>query len=251
MWRSKAGLTRETHGPTVTQNDISSGERTLLNDDIRMSNSRHASTKDPSPATSNHQTSVVQQLELFPNTSNGEGLQEHTQATNNADPTGPLAEQEPSVNATALSTRTGTGKVRKLSRQFRESIQQGQIKYSGYTATYYEALHEEDFKLQDDMADPIGFRANTDPDTIYYHQAMQAPDKEQFIAAIVKEINDHVTNNHWQLVPKSEVPAETKVLDSVWSMKRKRDIHTCEVYKWKARLNIHGGQQEYGSRVYK
>ena len=62
------------------------------------------------------------------------------------------------------------------------------------------------------MADPIGFRASTDPDTMYYHQAMQAPDKEQFIAAIVKEIINHITNNHWQLLPKSEVPAGTKVL---------------------------------------
>ena len=101
---------------------------------------------------------------------------EHTQANNNAVPTGPLTEQEPSVNTTAVSTRTG--RVRKLSRRFRESIQQGQMKYSGYTATYYEASYEEDFKLQDDMADPIGFKASTDPDTIYYHQAMKAPDKE-------------------------------------------------------------------------
>ena len=29
-------------------------------------------------------------------------------------------------------------------------------------------------------------------------------------------------------------------------MKRKRDIVTRKVYKWKARLNVHGGQQEKG-----
>ena len=245
MWRTKAGLTRETHGRTVTQTEISSEERTLLNDDTRMSNSRQALTTDPCPATPNDQTSAVQQLELFQNSSEGEKLLEHTQANSNAGPTGPPTEQEPSVNATAVSNRTG--RVRKLTRRFRESIQQGQMRYSGYTATYYEPLHEEDFKLQDDMKDPIGFKASTDPDTMYYHQAMKAPDKEQFISAIVKEINDHITNNHWQLVPKSEVPAGTKVLDSVWSMKRKRDIRTREVYKWKARLNIHGGQQEHGT----
>ena len=28
-------------------------------------------------------------------------------------------------------------------------------------------------------------------------------------------------------------------------MKRKRDIGTRQVYKWKARLNVHGGQKEY------
>jgi hypothetical protein len=35
------------------------------------------------------------------------------------------------------------------------------------------------------------------------------------------------------------------VLDSVWSMKRKRDIKTRKVYTHKARLNVHGGQQEF------
>ena len=32
----------------------------------------------------------------------------------------------------------------------------------------------------------------------------------------------------------------------VWAMKRKRHIETQEVHKWKACLNVHGGQQEYG-----
>ena len=32
----------------------------------------------------------------------------------------------------------------------------------------------------------------------------------------------------------------------VWSMKRKRRIATREIYKWKARLNVHGGKQEKG-----
>jgi len=39
-------------------------------------------------------------------------------------------------------------------------------------------------------------------------------------------------------------------LDAVWSMKRKRDILTRKVYKWKARLNVHRGQQEYTFNFY-
>jgi Reverse transcriptase (RNA-dependent DNA polymerase) len=42
------------------------------------------------------------------------------------------------------------------------------------------------------------------------------------------------------------VPDNTPILDSVWSMKRKRRLKTNEVNKHKARLNIHGGQQELG-----
>jgi hypothetical protein len=45
---------------------------------------------------------------------------------------------------------------------------------------------------------------------------------------------------------KSEVPEGTKILDSVWAMKRKRRIKTREVYKWKGRLNVHGGQMLHG-----
>jgi hypothetical protein len=41
------------------------------------------------------------------------------------------------------------------------------------------------------------------------------------------------------------VPKGVKVLPSVWSMKWKRDIKTQQVYKHKARLNVHGGKQVY------
>jgi hypothetical protein len=32
-------------------------------------------------------------------------------------------------------------------------------------STYYDALHKDDYKLQDNMMDPIAFKANSDPDT--------------------------------------------------------------------------------------
>ena len=62
------------------------------------------------------------------------------------------------------------------------------------------------------------------------------------IKAIIKEVEDHVQRKYWKLIPISEVSADTKILDSVWVMKRKRDIMTHKVYKYKARLNVHGGQ---------
>ena len=43
----------------------------------------------------------------------------------------------------------------------------------------YEALHEDDYLLQDKMADPIAFSATTSKDTLYYHMAMKDDDKEQ------------------------------------------------------------------------
>jgi hypothetical protein len=110
---------------------------------------------------------------------------------------------------------------------------------------YYDVLHEDNYRIQDDMKDPVAFMSSTDEDTMYYDQAMKAPDKQNFIEAIVKEVNDHITSKHWILIPMSKVPKGVKVLESVWSMKRKRDIKTRKVYKHKARLNVHGGQQEF------
>ena len=39
-------------------------------------------------------------------------------------------------------------------------------------------------------------------------------------------------------------------MDSVWAMRRKRNILTGKIYKWKARLNLHGGQQEFDVNYY-
>ena len=110
---------------------------------------------------------------------------------------------------------------------------------------------EEDFGIAEEMDDPISFiqccvASKSDPDTMYVDQALKAPDREQFLKAMQKEVDDHSSNEHWRIVPRSGLPSGTKVLPAVWAMKRKRRIATREVYKHKARLNLHGGKQEYG-----
>jgi hypothetical protein len=100
-----------------------------------------------------------------------------------------------------------------------------------------------DYEIQEEMSNPIAFAASSDPDTMYMHEALRAPDRSQFLEAMQKEIQDHEDLKHWELVPRANIPQGTTVLPSVWSMKRKRRIDTREVYRWKARLNLHGGKQ--------
>jgi hypothetical protein len=95
------------------------------------------------------------------------------------------------------------------------------------------------------MRDPIEVMSATDEKTLYYDQAMSAHYKQNFLEAVVKEVNDHIISNHWVLLPRSQVPKGVKVLDSVWSMKMKIDINTRKWYSQKSRLNGHGGQQEF------
>jgi hypothetical protein len=92
----------------------------------------------------------------------------------------------------------------------------------------------------------FAYSASTDPDVLYLHQAMAAPDKQEFKNAMVKEVNSHSDNVNWIVMDREDVPDGHKVLPAIWAMRRKRDIESRSVYKWKARLNIHGGKQIKG-----
>ena len=43
-------------------------------------------------------------------------------------------------------------------------------------SSYFKALHQDDYKLQDDMVDPIAFQATLDKDMLYCSRAMKADD---------------------------------------------------------------------------
>jgi hypothetical protein len=59
-------------------------------------------------------------------------------------------------------------------------------------------------------------------DNFYYHKIIQEPDKEKFIEAMKEEIKEHNNNKNWILVRRSELPANFKVIPSVWAMHQKR-----------------------------
>jgi hypothetical protein len=75
---------------------------------------------------------------------------------------------------------------------------------------------------------------------------MVAPDHQECLDAMEQEIKSHKDNINCVMINKNEVPINQKVLPAVWEMRRKRDIDTRKVYKWKALINIHGGKQELG-----
>ena len=105
-----------------------------------------------------------------------------------------------------------------------------------------EALNQEDSTFLDGMDNPLCFMSPKS-DTLYFDQAMQAEDREEFKEAMTREVNTHFERKHWESTAIQEVPTYIKLLDSVWAMRRKRRISTGEIYKYKARLNAHGGQQ--------
>ncbi len=115
----------------------------------------------------------------------------------------------------------------------------------------YNRLHNSHLDLQDCMRHPIAFLAEMMGDVMYLHQALRQPDSREFVEAVIKEVNGHVDNNHWKLITCTEVPEGTEVVPSVWAMQHKQDLTTGKVTKHKARLNLHGGKQEFGTNYYK
>ena len=77
----------------------------------------------------------------------------------------------------------------------------------------------------------LAFKASADPDTMYLHQAMRDPDKEQFITAMHEEVRSQMGNGNFSIVKRSKVPKGETILPAVWQMKRKRDIKTRKVKK--------------------
>jgi hypothetical protein len=61
-------------------------------------------------------------------------------------------------------------------------------------------FHNRHLELQERIQNPIAFHAKMMDDIMYYHQALQQPDAKQFANAVVKEVNEHVDNKHWELV---------------------------------------------------
>ena len=93
---------------------------------------------------------------------------------------------------------------------------------------------------------PLAYKASSDPDTMYMHQAMRQPDKAEFVAAMQKEVEDQMKNKNFTIMHKKDVPKGKVILPAVWQMKRKRDIKSRKVKKYKARLNIDGSKMVKG-----
>ena len=82
-------------------------------------------------------------------------------------------------------------------------------------------------------------------DVFTLSQMLKLKDIKDFALAMVKEINDHESRDHWELVERKTLPSGTKTILSVWAFKRKRHPDG-RIYKHKARLNAHGGMQRWG-----
>jgi Reverse transcriptase (RNA-dependent DNA polymerase) len=149
------------------------------------------------------------------------------------------------VQPTAVEPKSRYGRTLKLTQRALESKQQRAVGTVAYTSTCDSNIFALDYLEVDkthEFDHPITYalKASNNPDTLYMHEALRAHNADNFRKAMVHEVNEHTKRGNWELVLKQDLPPGTKVLPSIWAMKRKRRIDSRETYKWKSRLNLGG-----------
>jgi hypothetical protein len=105
----------------------------------------------------------------------------------------------------------------------------------------FQAMFSKDDSLTQDN-ELLAYKAKADPDTMYLHQALKEPDQEKFIKAMEKEIAQQVQRGMYSIIKRSKVPPGATILPAVWALRRKRDVRTGAIKKYKARCNIDGSR---------
>ena len=80
---------------------------------------------------------------------------------------------------------------------------------------------------------------------MYLNEATKDLDWKEFIIEMVKEVIDQMENGKNSIIAKIQVPTGATILSAVWQMKRKRDINTRDIKKWKAHLKIDGSMVRF------
>ena len=94
-----------------------------------------------------------------------------------------------------------------------------------------------------EMEDPIfAYKSTSDPDTMYYHEALKMKDRREFVKAMEEEMRDNFQHNNFTVVYKNAVPQGATILPSVWQLRRKRHIKTGAIKRNKARINVDGSR---------
>ena len=70
-------------------------------------------------------------------------------------------------------------------------------------------------------------------------------DRDNFIKAMQVEVDAHQMREHWEIIPRLQMPNEMKTIMAIWSFKRKHHPDGL-LNRHKARLCAHGGMQQWG-----
>ena len=156
------------------------------------------------------------------------------------------SERKPQPNVIPITTRSGhlvkpVPRLINLMMSELVSLTKRQMNVKGELLSFAAMNHE-----PKEIHNPILAYKAVNPDILRLHEAMQAKDQKEFKAAMEKEVNDHIDNGNFSIIPQSKVPTGFRVFPGAWTMVCKRDILTREFKKSKARLAFDGSRIQEG-----
>lgn len=79
-----------------------------------------------------------------------------------------------------------------------------------------------------DQRNPLimAYKATSDPNSMYYHEAMCKYNSDKFRKAMEKGTSDHFESGNFSIILMSKVPNGQIILPAVWKMRCKQDIKT-------------------------
>ena len=167
-----------------------------------------------------------------------------------------MAEKDTSEGGSVSTPEGGEMDMKRKETEDISNEMESRLSMTNLESTINEAINEdikEIFCLEtmypatEQDPDPLmALKAVADPDVMYMHQAMKQDDKQEFIKAMQKEVEDQTRNGNFSIVERKLIPKGKTILNAVWQMRRKRDIKTREIKKYKARLNIDGSKMKRG-----
>jgi hypothetical protein len=93
--------------------------------------------------------------------------------------------------------------------------------YVSYLANVYEKRNH---IYTEDMDPRIALMLTGNQKNFYYHDILREPDCKELLQAMQRDIYVHNNNKNWVLVLHSTLPKSTKVIPSVWAVRRKRRL---------------------------
>ena len=91
----------------------------------------------------------------------------------------------------------------------------------------------------------------TNNEVFTYTKAMQQPDALQFFEAMDKDIDDHQSRGHLDIVRRSTIPPGTKTIQAIWRSFKWKHYPNGTLNKHKAWLCAQGGMQQWGVSYWK
>lgn len=235
MWMTKTGFTAEEKKPTkkgklspVTRSVETPLQQMTDSEGVTRKRKRELTPKSAQPNAQQQST-----IESNPSTLQQQGDKPGENET-------PQMSSEMDDNHPKVPKPTNGSMLNAMLAEIEQSTKDGISEIFAYQTMFaadMETLWTEDL---------VALKATTDPDTMYHHQAMNQPDADKFKDAMQKEWDDQHDNGNFTVIRRTSVPEGATVLPAVWQMKRKRDIRTRRIKKYKARLNIDGSRMKHG-----